>query len=97
VSNSISPKDLNGTYQLINQSGADYLGYNQQDIIGKTDRQLFGQTAGESVEAQQAEVINNPVTQIYQETLPTVYGDLIFQTTRIPYYDAIELIPFLRS
>lgn len=91
VENSIDAimiKDFNGTYRLINQSGADYLGYHQQDIIGKTDQELFGQTAGESVEAQQAEVINNPVTQIYQETLPTVYGDLIFQTTRIPYYDA---------
>jgi PAS domain S-box-containing protein len=90
VENSIDAimiKDLNGVYQLINQTGANYFGYNQQDIIGRTDQELFGQTIGELMAVVQADFINNPVTTTYQETLPTIYGNRIFQTTRIPYYN----------
>ncbi|AFZ43253.1 multi-sensor hybrid histidine kinase [Halothece sp. PCC 7418] len=82
-------KDLDGVYLLVNQSVADYLGYKQREIIGHTDIELFGSDAGKQLQEQEQMVMKFKNQEIitYKEALPTVYGERIFQTTRIPYYD----------
>ena len=92
VENSIDAlmiKNLNGVYILANPSVANYLGYQQLEIIGRTDAELFGEEAAKQVQEPEKIVtqLKNEEIITYKETLPTVYGERIFQTTRIPYYD----------
>lgn len=43
MSDVVYAKDHNGRYLLINSSGAQFLGVSIEDVIGKTDHELFGE------------------------------------------------------
>lgn len=83
-------KDLNGVYQLVNQSAANYLGYDKDHIIGKSEKEIyqdcFGEKVAQEVQEEQGTIQQSNKITNYIETLPTSDGKRIFKTTRIPYF-----------
>jgi PAS domain S-box-containing protein len=81
-------KDVLGRYLVINQAGAESLGYRKEDCIGKTDAQLLPSEAAERIRRNEVELL-----QKRQPTLTEVYRTdvkdkkRIFQAVKFPLFD----------
>ena len=82
-------KDAQGRYLVINQAGAESLGFRKEDCIGKTDAQLLPPEAAERFRRNDEELLEKR-----QPTLAEVYmTDIkdqkrIFQAIKFPLFDA---------
>jgi PAS domain S-box-containing protein len=81
-------KDAQGRYLVINQAGAESLGFRKEDCIGKTDAQLLPPEAAERFRRNDVELLHKR-----QPTLAEVYmTDIkdqkrIFQAIKFPLFD----------
>ncbi len=80
-------KDTEGHYRLVNDAVTEYLGFSREEIIGKTDGELFGKEVGERMWEKEKQALDTGETITYEECLPTDKGERCFKTTRAPYYD----------
>lgn len=80
-------KDLDGRYLLANETVAQYAGMDADAIVGKTDVELFGTEVGERVRERERPALEREDRITYEERIPTDDGEVVFETTRIPFYD----------
>lgn len=71
---SIWVKDKNGRYLLINPAGARFLGKPIEDIIGKTDFDVFSPETAAKVRATDQQVMTDAATQTIEDLLVTRNG-----------------------
>jgi len=83
-------KDLQGVYLGCNQPCADLLGLeHKNDIIGKTDADLFNKNLAEMFEKVDQEVLQDNKSIRNQETVVHNNGKtLLLETLKTPFYDA---------
>jgi PAS domain-containing protein len=60
-------KDLEGRYLMINSAGARYLGRTVEDVIGKTDEELFLPEVGRAIWERDRKVLQGGETKTYEE------------------------------
>lgn len=86
TSDAIMIKDREGRYQLVNRAAARALDRSKSDVLGRTDRELFGPEVGERMWERERAVLDRERAVTYEETLPTADGERVYETTRVPYY-----------
>ena len=79
-------KDTNGRYQVINKAVSEFVGLPGDQIIGKNDREIFGETVGRKMWEEEKQALLKETVITYEEQLPTKKGERFFKTTRVPYY-----------
>ena len=83
----ITLKTLDGKYDLVNRLFIDSLVLNEKDIIGKTDRELFGEDVAEMIEFSDHEVLSKGEAMQYEDILPNLNGDHLYLSVKFPLYD----------
>ncbi len=81
-------KDLQGRYLLINEAGARFIGRPVEQILGKTDVELFSPEAAADIIARDRQVFaaSQPIT--YEQVERTPSGTRIWLSTKGPLKDA---------
>ena len=91
ANDAVMMKDRDGRYRLANDAVAEYAGRDVDDIIGKTDEELFGPEVGERIRERERPALERQARITYEERLQTDEGEVVFETTRIPFYEDGEL------
>ena len=82
-------KDLDGRYLMINSAGAAFLGMSVSDVLGQNDLRLFSPETGQVIQDRDRKVVQDGVTQTYEQELRKPSGERrIFLSTKGPYRDA---------
>jgi PAS domain S-box-containing protein len=82
-------KDLDGRYVMINRVGAEYVDRPVEEILGKTDWDVFAPDAASRITRQDEEVRRERRTRTYE--IPAVHprhGERIYLTHKSPWLDA---------
>ena len=79
-----SLKDTAGRYVFVNHKFEEHFGVNADDIIGKTDRQIFGGRIADEFRQRDLEVLRNNSAQEVEERVPTARGERILNSVRFP-------------
>jgi PAS domain S-box-containing protein len=80
-------KDLDFRYQFINPSGAKYLGLRVEDVLQKTDVDVFSEETAADIERVDREVLERGEPITYQPTRRDFGDDRSFLTTKYPFHD----------
>ena len=91
ANDAVMMKDRDGRYRLANDAVAGYASRDVDDIIGKTDEELFGPEVGERIRERERPALERQARITYEERLQTDEGEVVFETTRIPFYEDGEL------
>lgn len=92
ASDAIYVKDARGRYTMINPAGARLIGKTIDEIIGRTDTEIFPSPVGEKIRERDQEVMRTGQTVTYEQSLATSPDGIISQTTKSPYRDTIGVI-----
>lgn len=88
TSDAVYVKDLLGRYLLVNAATADFLQRAPQDILGRSDDQLFPPQTGAQVMEQDRCVLFGGQTQTFEEQVTLPDGrELLFLSTKGPVFD----------
>jgi two-component system cell cycle sensor histidine kinase/response regulator CckA len=87
TTDAIFVKDLTGHYLMINSAGARILGRSAEDIVGKTDTELFTPETGRQIMERDRLVIQAGQVQTYEEPGATAAGARLYLATKGPYRD----------
>jgi two-component system NtrC family sensor kinase len=78
-------KDREGRYLRMSPGGAHLFGMEEDEIVGHTDAELFGETAGRQIRERDRRIMASGEPHIYEQTR-TLHGrETIFFTTRYPW------------
>lgn len=88
TSEAIYMKTTDGRYVLINTAGAGYLGLTPQDVVGKTDLDLFTPATAEFIRRGDRQVMESGQGMNVEETLESGDGTRTFLSTKNPWRDA---------
>lgn len=80
-------KDLNGGYLMINPSGANMLGKEVNEIIGKSDIEFFSPETAKRITDHDREIIMKGKTVTFEEEILAKEGKFHFLTTKGVYID----------
>lgn len=80
----ICVKNPDGTYVLVNSKWEETTGLKRQDVIGKTDEELFPGEAGRQFRRNDLEVIESGTIQEIEEILDTGQGRQFFISIKFP-------------
>ena len=80
-------KDLDGRYQFINPSGAAYLGMRVEEVLGKTDAEVFSEDTAEDIMRMDRKVLEGGEPITYQPTRDDFGDSRAFLTTKYPFHD----------
>ncbi|MBY6204571.1 EAL domain-containing protein [Halomonas denitrificans] len=75
-------KDLEGRYLHMNRAGLAFLGLDAEQIVGKTDAEVFPEDSAARIEEADREVIASGRTQRIHETVPAAVGLRYMHTTK---------------
>ncbi len=78
-------KDLEGRYSFINQPGAKLFGTSPEEVIGKTDAELFSPEAAEAIAITEGNIIASGQHESLEEHLVTPDRKYTFLTTKNVY------------
>ncbi len=81
-------KDRQGRYLMINSAGAAFAGRSVDEIVGKTDLDLFSADTAEVVMAKDRQVLMQGVTQTFEESGTANGVSRVYLSTKGPYRDA---------
>jgi diguanylate cyclase (GGDEF)-like protein/PAS domain S-box-containing protein len=84
----ITLKDLDGKYDLVNQLFITSLKLLDDDVLGKTDNQIFTEDVAEMILFSDLEVISKGEAMQYEELLPTLDGDHFYLSVKFPLYNS---------
>jgi PAS domain S-box-containing protein len=87
TSEAVYLKDSQGRYLLMNSAGARLLGYTPQEIVGKTDREVFPAREAEAVMNSDREVMESGQMLTSEDVLTSAGTPRIYLTTKNPYRD----------
>lgn len=88
----IYAKSENGTYLFVNRSFAKAIGKSAIDLIGNTDEGVFGNSELTRRWADDERAMRNGYVITEEESMPTIGGRRIFETTRGPLTISEEII-----
>ena len=80
-------KDLSGCYRWANQALAQTFNGKIDEIIGKTDQDLFPPSILEKIKADDHSIMKSGEISTFEETVPIEGRDITYLTTKTPYYD----------
>lgn len=80
-------KDVDGPYKLINKKFEEVLGFDQIDVIGNTDRDLFDPEVAKQLIEADTKVLESGTSQQIEETVPTVDGQRTFISLKYPLHN----------
>lgn len=75
-------KSLDGRYLHMNRAGLAFLGLDAEQIIGKTDAEVFPEDSASRIQEADREVIESGRTQRIHETVPAAAGLRYMHTTK---------------
>lgn len=81
-------KDLEGRYTFINLSGARYLDRRVDEVVGRTDADIFGAKTAKEIRQIDLMVMNSRAPYTYRPTRRDFSTPRSFFTTKYPYLDA---------
>ena len=81
----VTIKNLSGRYVLINPAGVEAFGKRQDEILGKTDAEIFGPELGRLRSEADRRVAESQKTIAYEKSFDTATGRRTFHTTKFPY------------
>jgi PAS domain S-box-containing protein len=88
ISDAIFLKDTEGRYRLINSAAAGHLGLRPEEVLGKTDADLFPTGTLESLRRNDLEVRRSRRPVTVEQTFPIRGKARTFLITKNPYHDA---------
>ncbi|MGO9086870.1 MAG: PAS domain S-box protein [Candidatus Sulfotelmatobacter sp.] len=80
-------KDLAGRYLMINSSGARFLGRTAEQVIGKSDVDLFLPEVGRAIMERDRQVVQSGETQTYEEFGTAAGVTRLYLATKGPFRD----------
>jgi len=80
-------KDLAGRYLMINSAGARFLGCGAEQVIGKTDVDLFLPEVGRAIMERDRQVVQSGETQTYEEFGTAAGVTRLYLATKGPFRD----------
>lgn len=80
-------KDLQGRYLMINSAGAGFVGKQVEEILGKTDRELFSADTAGAIMQMDQKVMVQGITQTYEERGTSNGISRLYLATKGPYRD----------
>ncbi|MCC6075670.1 putative bifunctional diguanylate cyclase/phosphodiesterase [Pseudomonas sp. GCM10022188] len=88
AADAIVVKDRHGRYLLANQAAADFVGRPLDEVLGKTDAQLFAAAPAVTIARHDQEVLHSGQAMSHDEHLVTAQGrQLVFSVSRGPLLD----------
>ena len=88
----ITLKDLAGRYEFVNARFEQVYGFAADEVIGKTDAQIFSRKTAEAFRARDLEVVREMKPLETEETLNFVDGDRYLMTVRFPLSGADDVV-----
>ena len=88
TSEAVYLKDLEGRYLLMNSAGARSIGKTVEEVLGKTDRELFPPATLEVIRQSDQQVLTHGKPQTAQEVILTGAGSRTFLSTKNALRDA---------
>lgn len=88
TADAIFVKNLAGRYLMINSAGARILGRGVQEVIGRTDDELFGPEVGRSLALHDRKVLDEGALETFEEILSLAGATRTYLATRGVYRDA---------
>ena len=85
---SIFVKDNDGRYQLINKAGAKYLGKSKEEIIGKTEFEIFGEELGAEIDKWDKQILQDGKLLDFEEKLIAGGATHWWHTVKGPVIDS---------
>jgi len=80
-------KNLEGRYLMMNTAGAGFLGRGIEDVIGKTDAELFLPEVGRAIWARDRKVLQGGETKTYEEFGTAAGVTRLYLATKGPFRD----------
>jgi diguanylate cyclase (GGDEF)-like protein/PAS domain S-box-containing protein len=80
-------KDLDGRYLVMNRAGEEYLDRIQEEIVGRTDAELYDPELAATIRASDFTVIRTGDISVYESTDTSGQTPRIFLTTKGPFRD----------
>ena len=80
-------KDLEGRYLMINTAGARFLGRKVEEVIGKTDSELFMREVGRAIWERDSKVLEGGETKTYEEFGTAAGVTRLYLATKGPLRD----------
>jgi PAS domain S-box-containing protein len=87
TTDAIFVKDLDGRYLMVNPAGAGMVGRTVEDVLGKTDLEIFTPETGRTIMQRDREVIQSGATLTYEEWGSAAGIERLLLTTKGPYRD----------
>jgi PAS domain S-box-containing protein len=87
TSDAIFYKDREGRYLLANTATLRAVGRSEEEVLGKTDAELFPSESSEIIRKNDLSVIESGQSLIAEESLKTAYGDTFWQANKSPLFD----------
>jgi PAS domain S-box-containing protein len=92
ASDVIFVKDLKGHYLLMNSAGAHRLERSVEDIVGKTDDDLYAPDEAQRLHSSDLRALLSQAPETTEEVFTTAEGKRTYQTTRVVYRNARDNI-----
>lgn len=88
ITDAVLVKDTGGRYQFANEAAAEVLDCSSDDIVGKTDADLFSEEAARKLREHERQVLGTETAQTFEQALPVGDDELVFEVTCSPYNDS---------
>ena len=86
VNEVIFVKDVHGRYVMINKPGAEMVGHTVEEVVGKTDFELFPVETAQAIRSTDAQVLQTGRIQTYELQMKFPSGPRNFLTTKSPQH-----------
>jgi len=90
----ICDKDREGHYGLVNSKWEEVTGLKRQDVIGRTDEELFPGPVGRQFRMNDLEVMKSESALEKEEVLKDEQGTRFFISNKFPLREKLEIISF---
>ena len=87
TTDSIFVKDMEGRYLLVNSGTCNAIGKDAEDILGRSDRELFPLESAAVINEVDQRVITTGRTALAEEKLETVEGTTYWLVNKSPYFN----------
>jgi two-component system CheB/CheR fusion protein len=88
----ITLKDLTGRYEFVNAQFEKVFGRNSNDVVGKTDAQIFSGKMSESLRARDLDVARQAIAVESEDVINLADGEHHLMSVRFPLFDADEVV-----
>ena len=101
TSDVIFVKDREGRHVRVNSGFTNAVGLAVEDVVGKTDEELFPEETARNLKVHDAQVLATGAARSFEETLQLETGPRLYHTTKAPYRDGegnvLGIIGFARD